>query len=199
MKKNIFIALFYILFATKIYGQDIIVEMKQNITSSNDTTDPPRDFQATTAIIDVEYILEKSTVMQSIRMQINDISNHIQEEMSLKERELKNIESQLVEERGIISESEFDKKILNFNTKVSEAQKLTQQKKSSLERAHSEAVAIVNKHIIKIIDTIAKKYHINLVLPTNAVIYADNKLNITLEVLTELNNTLKHIEVSYKM
>lgn len=199
MKKFIFISLFFLISITNIYAQDVVIEVKQHIASNEDIKDPPRNFQATTAIIDVEYILDKATVMQSIRMQINDISNHIQKEMSLKERELKNIESQLVEERGTISESEFDQKILNFNKNVSEAQKLTQQKKSSLERAHSEAVAVVNKHVIKIIDSIAKKYNINLVLPTSAVIYADNKLNITLEVLTELNNSLKHIEVDYKV
>ena len=181
MKRIRFIALILLLFSTNISAEPT-----------------PRTFETKIAVIDVEYILEKSDVMQSIRVQINDISNQIQDEMSHKERALKNTEAQLVEKRGTIPEEAFEKMIVDFNKNVSEAQKLTQQKKSALERAHSDALSIMHQHIINIISSLAKKSNFNLVLPTSTVIYADNDLNITLEVLTELNNTLRHLEIDYK-
>lgn len=149
------------------------------------------------AVVDVESILEHSIAVNSIRKSINEISSQIQKELSAKELELKNIEGELIKKRGILSESEFDSKVTEFNKRVNETQKEMQIKKNALEQAHSEAVQQVHHTTISIISDLAKKYDLNMVLPSSQVLFVDNKLNITLEVITSLNERLKSVEVKY--
>ena len=70
-------------------------------------------------------------------------------------------------------------------------------KKTSLEQAHGEAMGMVHQTIVEIIGDLAKKHGFNLVLPSSQVLFVDNELNLTLEVITNLNNRLKTVEVNY--
>lgn len=154
-------------------------------------------FKSKIAVVDVESIFEHSTSTQYIRKTINEISAKIQAEMSAKELNLKNIEGDLIKQRGILGEADFESKVAEFNKLVSESQKEMQIKKTSLEQAHGEAMAMVHQTIIDIIGDLAKKHDFNLVLPSSQVLFVDNELNITLEVISNLNSRLKTVEVNY--
>jgi Skp family chaperone for outer membrane proteins len=175
----------------KILGLLIVVAIFPSFTYAEEK------FKSKIAVVDVESILEHSTATQYIRKSINEISTRIQAEMSAKELNLKNIEGDLIKQRGILSEADFESRVAEFNKQVSETQKEMQIKKSSLEQAHGEAMATVHQTTIEIIGDLAKKHDFNLVLPSSQVLFVDNELNITLEVITNLNNRLKTVEVNY--
>ena len=154
-------------------------------------------FIAKAAVVDIESILEHSTAIAHIKKSINIISDNIQEELSTKESELKVIESELIHKRGVLSEEEFNSMVAAFNKKVSDTQQEMQYKKSALEQAHSAALAEVYKNTTIIIGKISKKYGFNIVLPSAQVLFVENNLNITLDVITSLNKRLKTVEVKY--
>lgn len=156
-----------------------------------------KPFDARVAIVDVEAIFEHSIAIKDIRHKINKISNKIQKEMSQREIELKKLESELIKQRGVIPESEFNEKLTEFNRRVSSTQQLLQQRKIALDRAHSEAISAVHKNSVDIIAGLAKKYGFNLVIPATQVVYVENDLNITMEVISSLNKKLTHIDVNY--
>jgi len=154
-------------------------------------------FVAKTAVVDVESILEHSTAIAHIKKSINIISDHIQGELSVKENDLKIIEADLIKQRGILSEKEFNNKVAEFNKKVSVTQQEMQHKKSVLEQTHAEALAEVHKNTIIVISDLSKKYGFNIVFPSTQVLFVENDLNITLEVIKNLNERLKSVEVKY--
>lgn len=159
------------------------------------------DEQVTTkiAVVDVEAVLERSKAVENIRKSINSISDRMQVELSARENELKTIEADLIKQRGVIGEEEFNQKVVDFNKKVSLIQQDMQTKKSALERAHSAALTEVHKNTLNIIGELSKKYGFNVVLPSNQVLYIDNDLNITLEVIGLLNERLKVVKVVYDL
>jgi Skp family chaperone for outer membrane proteins len=150
------------------------------------------------AVVDIEAILESSIAIQHMRKQITGISAEIQVEASSQELNLKNLEGELIKQREILSEDDFKQKVATFNKQVSETQKELRLKKLSLEQAHSESVAVVHNAIIEVIANLAKKYDFTLVLPSTQVLFVNNDLNITLEVISNLNNKLKVVKVNYK-
>jgi outer membrane protein len=154
-------------------------------------------FIAKAAVVDIESILEHSTAIAHIKKSINIISDNIQEELSTKESELKVTESELIHKRGVLSEEEFNSMVVAFNKKVSDTQQEMQYKKSALEQAHSTALAEVYKNTTIIIGKISKKYGFNIVLPSTQVLFVENDLNITLDVISSLNERLKTVEVKY--
>jgi len=149
------------------------------------------------AVVDVESILEHSIAIAQIKKSITIISDRIQEELSVKESDLKIIEADLIQKRGVSSEEEFNNMVADFNRKVSATQQEMQYKKSALEQAHSAALAEVYQNTTEVISELSKKYGLNIVLPSAQVLFVENDLNITLEVITSLNERLKTVEVKY--
>ncbi|GAB4168584.1 MAG: hypothetical protein Tsb006_7100 [Rickettsiaceae bacterium] len=154
-------------------------------------------FDAKVAVVDVESILEHSLAIKYIKKTINDISAQIQSDLTQKEIELKRIEADLIKKRGTLSEIEFNKKVFDFNKLVNKAQQETQNKKAALEHAHTEAIAEVHKNTIAVISELAKKYDFNIVFPSSQVFFVESNMNITLEVINNLNERLTEVEVKY--
>lgn len=150
------------------------------------------------AVVDVQSVLDHSLAVQSIRRAIEMITKGIQQEMSKKELELKHIEEDLVKKRGILNEEEFEKALYAFNKNVESAQKDVQTRKLRLEQAHSEAFEGVHNIMLTVINDLSKKYKIDLILPSSQVLFTSSKLNITTDVIKQLNSRVKIIKLNYK-
>ncbi len=157
----------------------------------------PNKFQARLAVVDVESILENSQAITHIKKSIASINEQIQKEFSEKELILKSIETDLIQQRGVLSKEEYDAKVSEFSKKVSATQHEMQKKKSALEHAHSAAISEVHNNTLSVISELSKKHGFNVVLPSAQVFFVENDLNITLEVITTLNKRLKTVEVKY--
>jgi Skp family chaperone for outer membrane proteins len=155
-------------------------------------------YTARVAVVDVQSILEKSLAVQSIRKSIDQISDTIQKEMSAKELEFKGAEEAIVKKRGVLSDDAFDKEVSAFQKKVSDAQRSIQEKRTKLEQAHTEAVSKVHENTIMIIDKMSKERGFNIAIPSSQVLYAIESLNITEDVIENLNAQLKSVPVNYK-
>lgn len=155
-------------------------------------------FVAKVAVVDIEAILEHSMAIKHIKSSISEISNQIQNNLTQQEIELKRIEEELVKQRGIIVEAEFNNKVNEFNKKVTAAQQEVQKQKTALEHAHSEAIAQIHKSVTTIIKNLTKKHDFNLVLFGSQVLFAESKLNITDEIIENLNQILPTVELNYK-
>ena len=157
----------------------------------------PNAFDAKAAVVDVESILEHSKAIMHIKKAINTISDQIQSELSAKEMKLKQAEAELIEKRGILPKEEFEKLVADFNKKVSLTQQEMQNKKSALERAHGNAITQVHEKTIEVISELSKKYGFNIVFPSSQVLFVNNSLNITHEVISNLNERLQEVKIDY--
>lgn len=149
------------------------------------------------AVVDISAILENSIAVKSIKESVTTISKQIQEELSEKELLLKKEEEELTKIKGKISENEYNERLFNFNQKVSKAQYEQQKKKLSLEQSRAAAIAEVHNNTIEVINQLSNKYKFNVVLPSTQVLFVNKDLNITLEVITLLNQKLKKVDVNY--
>jgi Skp family chaperone for outer membrane proteins len=150
------------------------------------------------AVVDVESILENSLAIGAIRKSINELSKTIENEINEQEKEYKKRQQELLEVQKTVSQEKFDSLVLKFNKSVSKIQKNIQQKKIALEHAHSQAIEVVHQKTISIIGDLAKKYSLDIVLPTSQVLYIKSELNITPEVISKLNNDLKEVPINYQ-
>lgn len=155
-------------------------------------------FQVKVAVVDVQSTLENSVAVQSIREAVYKVSKKIQQDMADKDIELKKIETALIEKRPSISEEEFQKEVLQFDGMVNLARKDIQDRKTHLDRAHAEAMGKVHETTINIISDLAKKHNVDLVIPRAQILFAKSTLNMTMEVIDELNSKLKNVEMEYE-
>ncbi|MGX6960805.1 MAG: OmpH family outer membrane protein [Rickettsia endosymbiont of Pentastiridius leporinus] len=165
--------------------------------NSEPVEDKDNNFKVRVAVVDVQSILEGSIAIKDLRNKIEKLNHKIQEDIVAKEAEFKPMEEKLINERASLSEDDFERKVNEFNAKVSEVRKEIQSKKAKLEQAHAEAMSKIHEATIAIINKLAEKYELNLVLPSAQVLYAKNNLNITSEVTFMLNERLKEVTINY--
>lgn len=163
------------------------------VNSNNETK-----FLGQIAIVDIPAVLESSVAIHSIRKSVEKISKKIQQTLLEKDAEFKELESKLLAKRNNISEAAFNEEVHHFNQNVNVARKNLQEKKIMLTHSHSEAVGKVQQAILNIISTLAEKYNIDIVISNTQILFAKNTLNITAEVIEELNNSLKQVEITYE-
>jgi len=154
-------------------------------------------FYTKVAIVDVESVLENSLAIAHIKDFMNSISKQIHNDFSIKEQELKQSEAELIAQRGVLSTEKFEETVSEFNKKISMMQQEKQKKKSALDQAHLEAITDVHNNTVAVIKELSQNYGFNLVLPSSQILFAENNLNITLEVISKLNERLKIVEIKY--
>lgn len=155
-------------------------------------------FATKIAIVDIHSILEHSVAIQSIRKSVDQIGEKIRQDLSKKDGELKEIENLLMRKRNSLSESAFEQEFSLFEDKINIAQKEIRDRKVRLEQSHAEGIGKVQEAITKIISALAEKYNLDLVIPNTQILFAKNSLNITQEIIAELNNKLKHVTIKYE-
>jgi Skp family chaperone for outer membrane proteins len=156
-------------------------------------------FNVRVAVVDVQSTLENSLAVQSIRESVYQVNEKIQQDMSDKLAEFKKIEATIFAKRSSISDEEFEKEVLRFEKAVNLVKKKIQDRKMHLERTHAEAMAKVYEAAINIISNLAEKHNINLVIPNTQILFAKSTLNMTAEVIIELNNKLKTVKMKYEL
>lgn len=155
------------------------------------------EYNSRIAVVDIESVMEHSLAIAHIKKTMNEITSDAQKEISKQEKKFKELEQVLLNEKGKIDEKTFEAKVQAFNKEVSLMQKNVKIKRVAIEKAHDEAIEIVHKKLMQVITDTAKKYDINLVLPSSQVLFVQNNFNITFEVIVALNNALKEVPINY--
>lgn len=150
------------------------------------------------AVVDIQNVLDHSIAVVELRKSMDSLSEKLHGEMSKKESSLKKLEAEIVKKRGILKDEEFDKEVNDFYKKVSETQHEMQQKKAKLEQAHAEAIKVVHQNTLDIIANLAKEKKFSVALPIAQILYTDDNLDITKEVIVRLNKKIQKIELNYK-
>jgi len=149
------------------------------------------------AIVDVQLVLDNSVAVKHLRESIDKISEQFSKELSAKEIEFKQMESELVKKRETLKPEQFDNDVEGFYKQLSAFQHDTQKKKEKLERAHSEAIESIHGNTIKIVHEIAKERGFTLALPMSQTLYSEEALNITTEVIKRLNQKITEVQLKY--
>ena len=150
---------------------------------------------ANVAVVDVQKLMTDSKAAQSIQKQIETKRQQYQQEFSKHEEELRNSEKSLAEARGNLSAEEFNDRRQDFENKLLETRKLVQKRRRALEKAAAAALAQLRNKVVGIVATIADDQKIDLVITRQNIILVDKDLDITAQVLKQLDSSLSKIEL----
>ncbi|MEX0923799.1 MAG: OmpH family outer membrane protein [Rhodovibrionaceae bacterium] len=154
--------------------------------------EPP---QPKIVIIDMQEILRDSTAVGKLQDRIETQRLAYQEELRLREDELRENEQQLVRQRSALEPEDFARRRQELEQTVSEAQRDIQQNRQRLDRAFSEGMRQVQLQVIRIADQIADERGANLVLEKSTVLLSHPDFEITEETLQRLNQSLPTLDL----
>lgn len=155
------------------------------------------------AVVNIQQVMKGSTAAQSANSQLEAKQKSFQSELTKKDEDLQKEDKELGKQRGVLSKEAFEEKTRAFRGKVTEVQKEVQTKKAMLDGGYARALGEIQKAVSEIVADLAKEKGFVLAIPTESspnwqVLYADEKLDITKDVLDRLNKKLPKLEVKFE-
>lgn len=150
------------------------------------------------AVVNIQQIMRESTAAKSVREQLESKQKAFQAEITKKEEALQKEDQELAKQQSVLSKEAFAEKAKAFRAKATEVQKEVQSKKALLDSAFERSLNDIQKAVNEVIAGLAKEKGFTLALPTSQVLYADDKMDISKEVLSRLNAKLPKLDVKFE-
>lgn len=147
------------------------------------------------AVIDYQRILKEAKAAQSIGRQIESRRKTFQDEISQEEQRLRQADQAFAKQRSLLAPEALAEKRREFEQEVAEVQQMVQERRRILDRASALALNEVDRSLIEIVTGIAKERGITLVLQRSQVLFFANAIDLTEEVLAELDRRLPDVTV----
>jgi Skp family chaperone for outer membrane proteins len=149
------------------------------------------------AIIDINGVLEQSTAIKKIRAIIDEenkkfLASTDEEQQSLRSEELK-----LEAQRDILSETEFNLRLKQFQDRVAVLQQKLQRQRREFDASLQQANEQLRKLLYQIIAEITKENGYTLVIQKQNIVLYDLSIDISDEALLRLNERTKDMTVTF--
>lgn len=150
-------------------------------------------------VMDPMRINEEAKVMKSLNGQKESALKKIKSEVDAKRKEFEKKEQELASKQAIVTEEAFMKEAARFRADVMEYDRSTAARVGDVEKAYVDAVKKVQKDYL---DGIAKKIGkargFDVIVNAQAAIILNSSLDITSEVVDELDSKVKELELRVK-
>jgi Skp family chaperone for outer membrane proteins len=150
------------------------------------------------AVVDIQKIVAESSATKDINKQLEKKKNEFQSQINKQEENLMKEDQELAKQKASLSAEAFEKKRKEFQTKVATVQRDVQKKRAQLENAYTDALAKVQKSVIEIIKSMASDKGFSLAIPASQALYYEADMDISAEVLKQLNSKLSSVSVEIK-
>jgi len=150
---------------------------------------------AVAAVIDYQRVMREAKAAQSIRNQVEARRARYQEEIAAEEQRLLEADRELARQRAILEPEAFAERRKAFEEDVARVQRFVQERRQQLDDVSAMALGEVREAVIQVVGGLAERRGFNLVLPSAGVLLFSPQIEITEEVLAELDASLPDVRV----
>ena len=148
-------------------------------------------------VVNIQKIMRESKAASSVREQLKNKQKTFQSELDAKEKSLQQEDQELAKQRANLSQEAFNQKVESFRQKAMSARQEIQNKRAQLDKGFSGALSQIQETTLTIIKEVSTEKSLKLVLSSSQVLYSDDAMDITGEVLNRLNSKLPNVSVSF--
>jgi outer membrane protein len=145
--------------------------------------------------LDFKYILNQSDAGKKAQNQLKSKLDKGVKNIKDKEKSLQEEERKIIEQKKLLKPEEYKAKVNKLRTKVSSLQKERNTLLESTSQQRNKARNELLKNLNPLIKEYMKEKNISMVLDKKSLLLADDKFDITKDVLKLLNNKLKSIKL----
>ena len=146
--------------------------------------------------VDFKYILNQSDAGKKAQKFLKNKLENGLKNIKNKEQKIQQEEIKIIEQKKILSPEEYKKKVADLRKKVSLLQKERAQILESVAKQRTKARNELLKNLNPIIRDYMNEKKIRMVIDKKSILLADENLNITQEIIAELNKKLKSINLN---
>ena len=144
--------------------------------------------------IDLNFIVNESNVGKKIKEKILSDGEKLKSEHKKIEKKLENKKDEILSKKNILSKEDFENEVNKHQKNVDNYHAKQKQDLEKLGKKNLEMSKNFMAKVDKIIMNYAKENSIDLLLKRETLIVSNSKLDITKDILAEVNNTIKKID-----
>ena len=148
----------------------------------------------TIRFIDINYIVNNSNAGKSLNKIIENKNKTIDNEIKGIAKKLEDKKKKIVSQKNILKKEEFDKLVINYDKELKSFNNLKKKKKNDFDKFRIESSKKILDLLNPIITNFLKNESIKILLQKEKIIFADDELDITKEILELFNNKYKKIK-----
>ena len=153
-------------------------------------------YSQTIAVVNVQSLIDNNIIYQNLLKDIESNQQEYLKNFDLKENELRIKLKEIEESKLILSESEINLQIENYNNELSEFTILIEEFNLHYQNEIIKIRDSILNEIIKLLENYAIKNSVDLMLDSTSYLIASNALDITNIINSELNKL--NIKMEYK-
>ena len=146
--------------------------------------------------LDFKFILNNSTAGKKAQDSLKKRLDNGIKSLNSKEKSIQEEEIKIIQQKKIITQEEYVKKVNGLRQKVSSLQKERNKLLESVAKDRRKAKNELLKNLNPIIEAYMQEKKIRLVIDKKNIILADEKLDITKEIIKILNTKLQSIKLN---
>ena len=145
--------------------------------------------------VDFRFILNESVAGKKAQGELKNKLEKGINQLRSKEKKIQEEEKKLIKQKKLMKPDEYKKKVDELRTKVSNLQKERKDLLGDIAKKRSKARTELLKNLNPIMENYMKEKNIRMILDKKELIVADNKLDITKDIIELLNKKLTSIKV----
>ncbi|MEC8728273.1 MAG: OmpH family outer membrane protein [Pseudomonadota bacterium] len=149
------------------------------------------------AVIDINGVLEQSMAIKKIRAIIDEENQKFLASTEEQQQALRSEEQELEAQRQILDETEFNRRLKQFQDKVASLQQKLQRQRREFDFSLQQANDQLRKLLYQIIADISKENGYTLVIQKQNVVLYDLSIDISDTALLRLNERTKDMTVTF--
>ena len=149
------------------------------------------------AIIDINGVLEQSSAIKKIRAIIDEENKKFLASTDEEQQSLRSEELELEAQRDILSETEFNLRLKQFQDRVAVLQQKLQRQRREFDASLQQANEQLRKLLYQITAEITKENGYTLVIQKQNIVLYDLSIDISDEALLRLNERTKDMTVTF--
>jgi Skp family chaperone for outer membrane proteins len=139
--------------------------------------------------------MREARAAESIRTQIEARRALYQSEIAEEEQRLVEADRELARQRSILEPEVFAERRKTFEEDVAEVQRMLQSRRQQLDDVAAMAMSEVREAVIRVVGELSEQRGFNLVLPSANVLLFSPQIDITDEVLEQLDVDLPDVRL----
>ena len=148
------------------------------------------------AVADVQRLLRESTAGASLEGQLTEMRTSLAALVAEREQALRQQEQELQEQSSILAPETFAERRRAFEEDVIEFQRDVRERQRTVDEAYGEGLNQIRLAIIEILQQMVEERGYDLILPQAQILVGSRELDITDDVLTELDRRVPTITIS---
>ena len=146
--------------------------------------------------VDINYIVNNSTSGKKLNKVIESKNKKIISELNDIGKKLKEKKDKIVKQKNILKKDELDKLVKNYEIEVRKFEEIRKKKRDNFNNFSINSKKKIIDLLNPLITNYLQKESIQLLLQKDKIIFGDDKLDITKEILKIFNE--KHSKISFE-